>query len=216
MMSSTRSRSGGTAMTSKARRSRRSARNRPAAASAGRSALVAPISRTSTWMVLVAADPLERAIFDDAQELLLDRERGGGDLVEEQRAAVGELEAGQAAPLGAGVGAGLVAEQLAVEELLGQGRAVELDERALPAGRQVGQPVGDDLLAGAALAENQDRPVDRGGLADMRQHFEKGRRLAKRRGRDIGGASRHIDTVFAKFDFERATASMAAQAGDLR
>ena len=40
-----------------------------------------------------AADPLEGAVLDHAQQPLLHREAGAGDLVEKQAAAVGELEA---------------------------------------------------------------------------------------------------------------------------
>src|SRR5205814_7584862 len=76
----------------------------------------------------IAADPLEAAVFDDAQQLLLYRERGLGDLVEEERAAIGELEAREAPPDRPGERAGLVAEELAVEQPLGERRAVELDE----------------------------------------------------------------------------------------
>ena len=46
---------------------------------------------------LVAADPFELAVFDDAQHLLLHRGAGVGDLVEEQGTAVGQLETGRAA-----------------------------------------------------------------------------------------------------------------------
>ena len=46
---------------------------------------------------LVAADALERALLEDAQELDLDRRRDLADLVEEERAAVGLLEAPLAA-----------------------------------------------------------------------------------------------------------------------
>src|SRR3546814_8501795 len=50
---------------------------------------------------------------------------GGGDLVEEQTAAVGDLEA-SAAPLhGAGEGAGLMAEQLRLQQAFGEGGSEE-------------------------------------------------------------------------------------------
>src|SRR5258708_4634233 len=84
---------------------------------------------------VVAADALEGAVLDDAQDLLLDGERGVGDLVEEQGAAVGDLEAREAPARRAGERARLMAEQLAVEQALGEGGAVELDEGAVPARR---------------------------------------------------------------------------------
>ena len=51
-----------------------------------------------------------------AQELGLQLERELADLVEEQRAAVGALEGARALAVGAGEGAALVAEQLALDE----------------------------------------------------------------------------------------------------
>jgi hypothetical protein len=44
-------------------------------------------------MHLVTADALEAAVFDDPQDLFLHGHRGGRDLVEEQSAAIGDLEA---------------------------------------------------------------------------------------------------------------------------
>ena len=68
---------------------------------------------------------------EHAQQLRLQRRGHLGDLVEEERAAVGQLEAAQPPLGGAGEGAALVAEQLALDERLGDGRAVEGDERLL-------------------------------------------------------------------------------------
>jgi hypothetical protein len=89
---------------------------------------------------LVPADALEAAIFDDAQDFFLHGERGGGDLVEEQSAAVGDLEARQAAPRGAGEGADLMPEELAVEQPFGEGGAVEFDKGLVPPRREIGKP----------------------------------------------------------------------------
>ena len=69
---------------------RGSARPRP---SASRSRFVAATMRTSTAHGLVAADALELALLQHAQQLDLHRQRDLADLVEEQRAAVGLLEA---------------------------------------------------------------------------------------------------------------------------
>ena len=65
---------------------------------------------------LVAAHALELALLQHAQELDLHLQRQVADLVEEQRAAVGELEAALPPRHGAGERALLVAEQLALEE----------------------------------------------------------------------------------------------------
>ena len=80
---------------------------------------------------LGAAQPLELALLQHAQQLDLRREVQLADLVEEQRAAVGQLEA----PLLGGVRAGeralLVAEQLRLDQVVRQRRAADLDERLL-------------------------------------------------------------------------------------
>ncbi len=68
----------------------------------------------------VAAQALELAGLQHAQELHLAHQRQVADLVQKQRAAVGFLEAPDAQLLGAGIGAGLGAEQLGFEQLVGQ------------------------------------------------------------------------------------------------
>ena len=76
------------------------------------------------------ADRAHLALLQHAQQLHLERRRQLADLVEEQRAAVGRPEeAGLALVVGAGEGALLVAEQLALEQRLGQRAAVDGDER---------------------------------------------------------------------------------------
>ena len=79
------------------------------------------------------AEPLEAGLLDDAQELGLDLQGHVADLVQEQRPAVGELELAPLPLHGAGESAPLVAEQLAQQQALGEGRAVDGHERPVPA-----------------------------------------------------------------------------------
>ena len=65
---------------------------------------------------LAAADPLELPLLQDAQQLDLRLERQLADLVEEQRPAVRQLEPPLAPLHGAGEGALLVTEQLALDQ----------------------------------------------------------------------------------------------------
>ena len=81
----------------------------------------------------VAADALVHALLQDAQQLHLHRQAHVADLVEEQRAALGDFETALAGGDGAGEGALLVAEQLALEQLGGNGAAVDGDEGTLAA-----------------------------------------------------------------------------------
>ena len=83
----------------------------------------------------VAADAGEFALLQDAQDFALERQRHVADFVEEKRAAVALLEAADARAGRAGERAFLVAEEFALEQLLGNGRAVDRDE-ALRAARR--------------------------------------------------------------------------------
>ena len=103
------------------------------------------------------ADPRDLAIFDRAQQPVLRGHRQGAELVEEQGAAIGFLEPAVARLGGAGEAARLVAEQFGLDQIFGQGRAVHDDQRARPARGQVVETLGDQLLAGAALADDQHR-----------------------------------------------------------
>ena len=73
-------------------RKKRSSRNRPARISAGRSLFVAAITRTSTRTLRVPADRLDDLFLQRAQHLGLRLQAHVADFVEEQRAAVGQLE----------------------------------------------------------------------------------------------------------------------------
>jgi hypothetical protein len=78
------------------------------------------------------------------------RERHVADFVEKQRAAVGLRDlAGAAALARAGERAVLVAEQLGLDQRIGQRGAVDGDERAVGARRRLVQRAGEPFLAGA-------------------------------------------------------------------
>src|SRR5206468_11420247 len=93
-------------------------------------------------------------------------ERQAPDLVQEPRAAVGELEPALLRLDRAAERAALVAEQLALDQVPGDRGAVDLDERSGRAPRQLVDRVRDQLLAGAVLA-GDEHPALRG--ADLPQ-----------------------------------------------
>ena len=64
----------------------------------------------------LSAQPLESPVFKHSQQLGLGDKRQVADLIEEQRAAVGELDASGLAIVGAGERAFFVAENLGLEE----------------------------------------------------------------------------------------------------
>ena len=109
-------------------------------------------------------------LLQDPENLGLDRGAHVADFVQEQAAAVGLLEAADSLAIGAGEGALLVAEQLRLEQRLGQRRAVHFDEVARRAVRVVMNRAGDELLARARLAPDQHGRVALRHLAHDAQH----------------------------------------------
>src|SRR5262249_56272579 len=79
---------------------------------------------------VVAAHAADRVLLERPEELGLERRRELADLVEKARSAGRRLEETAPRRDRAGEGAALVAEQLRLEERLGQGRAVDHDEGA--------------------------------------------------------------------------------------
>ena len=112
------------------------------------------------------------------KQLGLDLEVDVADLVEEERAAVGLLEPPDAVAVGPGERTLDVAEQLAFEQALRQGGAVELDERPARAGARLMDRRGQKLLAGAALAPDQHGRVSDRDLAGHADHLPDGRARA--------------------------------------
>jgi hypothetical protein len=125
--------------------------------------------RTSTRRVRDDPTPLEFAGFQHPQQLDLLPRRHVGDLVEEQRAAVGQLEAAHAVRLGVGERALHMAEQLALEHPLGQAAGVHGYHRARRAHRRRMQRHRDDALARAVLARDEHVRV---GRPQPRDHLE--------------------------------------------
>ena len=102
-----------------------------------------------------SAEPFELLFLEHAQDLRLRALAHVADFVEEQRAAVGLLEAADAHAVRAGEGALLVTEELGLEQVFLKRSRVDLDERAFSARRSVVDRAGDQFLARAGLAANQ-------------------------------------------------------------
>ena len=83
--------------------------------------------------------------------------RQGGDFIKEQRAAIGILEAAGPCPRGAGEGAGFIAEEFGVDQVFGQRRAVERDQRPGGAAAALVQQLCNDILARARGPGDQHR-----------------------------------------------------------
>jgi hypothetical protein len=87
-----------------------------------------------------------------------------------------------------------MAEQLAVQERLGQRRRVQPEQRPVPARRQIVQARRDQLLARTALADHQDRAIERRDPRHLLHQIEECRRLADQRGQ-FGRVSCHVPLI---------------------
>ena len=123
---------------------------------------------------LLAANPFKVTIFDDPQQLFLQAWAHGGDFVQKQGAAIGSFEAALVPFLGPGEGSNLVAKQFGLQQAFAQGRAVDGDERVLPARREVVQTMSKQLLAGSSLANQQHGPGDWGQAGNLFQNLQEG------------------------------------------
>ena len=124
---------------------------------------------------LGAADPVDLALLNGPQQLGLQAGVHLRDFVQQQGAAIGLLELADAAGQRAGEGALLVTEQFAFQQVLGDGGAVDRDERlGGPAGLLV-DVAGDHLLTRTAFAGDQDGGVGGRHLVGELQHGLHGR-----------------------------------------
>ncbi len=124
-----------------------------------------------------AAERGHGPFLDRAEELGLEVQGKLADLVEEEGPAVRLAEATGLGRRGAGEGALLVPEELALDERLGQGAAVDDDEGPRGARREVVDPAGEHLLAGPGLARDEDRESARGDAAGELEDPRHGRAL---------------------------------------
>ena len=121
------------------------------------------------------AHPLEGAVLHRPEYLLLNFNGNQSDLIEEQGAAVGLLEAAFPLAGGAGKSPALMAEKLGLDQPRRKGGAVEGNERRVPAARKVVQAPRRQFLAGPPLTDNQNRTVHLRGTGQqplkLQEHF---------------------------------------------
>ena len=116
---------------------------------------------------LLAAQRPDFLGFEHMQQLDLQRQRQLADFVEKDRAFVGFEKQALAGAVGAGEGALGVAEELALQQVLGYGAAVDRDESSVGAQALLVDRTRDHALAGAAFATDQHRAVGRCHLGDQ-------------------------------------------------
>ena len=114
----------------------------------------------------LAADARELAVLQDVEQLGLQTQRHFTDLVEQQRSAVGRLELAGFLPIRAGERAFLVTEELGLEQLARQCRAIDLQKLLLRARRGPVESARHDLLADSALSTQEHGGVRGSDLRD--------------------------------------------------
>src|SRR5262245_39257162 len=102
------------------------------------------------------AETTNGAIVQERQNLRLERCRKQRDLIEEQGAAVGELEEAGFRATSVRESSAFIAEQLRFEQVFGNRGAVDIDERTARAGASPMNRAGDETLAGPCLAADQE------------------------------------------------------------
>ena len=118
-----------------------------------------------------AAQKLKSLVLQQPQQLHLHRQGEVANLIEKERASGRQLYPARFPRRGAGEGTFLVAEELGLEQRLGEGGAMHLDEGALGPPRQSVEEVGGDVFAHAAFPAEKHGGVSRGDTPQKRQGF---------------------------------------------
>src|SRR5271166_4289681 len=123
---------------------------------------------------LIAADALDFAFFEHAQQFRLHVQRHVADLIEEDRALIGLLELADVAPRGAGERSFLVAEEFRFDELGRNGGAVESNEWSGGAGAFFMDGARDQFLSGSSLAQDAHARFAGRDTLQLRHHAAHG------------------------------------------
>ena len=118
---------------------------------------MALISHASVGSGRVLPQAADGALLDHGEELGLQRLGQQRDLIEEEHPAVRSLKEPGLGAVGIGEGPPLEAEQLGLEQRLGDRRAVDVHEGTTAAGAVAMEQAGDQALAGAGVTLDQDR-----------------------------------------------------------
>ena len=122
-----------------------------------------------------AADTLDFAFFEDAEEFGLHGEGHVANFVEEECASLGLLEFAGVAGGGAGERAFLVAEEFGLDELGGDSGAIQSDESVFVARRFFVDGAGYEFFAGARFAKDADAGLAGGDAVDLGEEPGHGR-----------------------------------------
>ncbi len=136
------------------------------------------------------------------------------DLVQESRPGRSGLEAARFAGLGSGEGSSFVPEQGGLDQVIGNGHAVDVDEGTVPAGTARMNVFGDHLFAATAFSADDDRGFgSRHAVGDREHLFHRrggGQHLAAgpfgqsvQRQANLPAFHRLLDDLFEKIEVRR-------------
>ena len=138
----------------------------------------------------LAADTIELAFGQHAQQARLQRRRHVADFVEKQGAAIRLLEAPPPLRIRARERAFFMAEQFRFQQVRGEGGGVERDEGLVRARAMAVQSSRHEFLARARFARDQNRHAGARQSADRSEHLLHGCRLAQKLGDAAPGGLR--------------------------
>ena len=115
----------------------------------------------------IGADAPDLAVLEEAEHQRLHAQARLADFVEEDGAAVGELEQAGLVAVGAGEAAAHMTEQLRLEQRIGNRGAVERDQLDVAASALLVNQPRDDFLADTALASEENLGVRTSGVVDF-------------------------------------------------
>ena len=121
--------------------------------------------------VIGGSEFLENSFLQDAEEFDLHRLREVANFVKEKSASIGLLESAFAIGDRSGKGSAHVSKELAFEQVLGNGSAVDRDERFLASVAVLIEGAGDELFAGAGFAQDKDGDLGGGKAANLLVDF---------------------------------------------
>src|SRR5262249_41920415 len=119
---------------------------------------------------LGAADALETALLQYAEQFSLHGGRHIANFIKKDRAAVRQLEAAATLADGAGERALFMPEQLAFQQSLGKSGAIDSDHRTRARVRRVVDGPRDLLFTRTRFALDQDRRIRVGDVLDQFEH----------------------------------------------
>src|SRR5437868_9697739 len=125
-----------------------------------------------------ATQALELLFLQDAKQFGLQRRRNIADLVQEERAFIGQLEAANFLRDGSSERAFLVAEELTFQQIQRDGSAIQPYERASTARAELVNGMRDQLLAGACFSLDEYGGIGRRDAFDLFEHRFQSRTVA--------------------------------------